>query len=144
MTQFEPDPPPHSGIKETPPRLRRSATDKMVGGVCGGLGRFFGVDSVWFRLGFVVTTLLGGSGALIYLVAWIVIPMESPGEVTAAAAGKDVGPDASIIAGAALVGIGLMLLANTFVPWFSRVIWPLAVVTAGVGLIYLGTQREQR
>jgi hypothetical protein len=47
-----------------------------------------------------------------------------------------------MIAGIALVGIGLMLLVNTLVPWFDRVMWPLAVIAAGAGMLYLGSRRE--
>jgi phage shock protein PspC (stress-responsive transcriptional regulator) len=47
--------------------LTRSSTDRMLGGVAGGLGDYFGVDPVLFRVGFVVATLLSGVGALAYL-----------------------------------------------------------------------------
>jgi phage shock protein C len=135
----EPEPGLPTAEATGPPQLRRSTTDKMVAGVSGGLGRYFGVDAVWFRLGFVVATLLGGSGILIYLIAWIVIPEEKPGE--SVASGQRVGPEGSIIAGVVLVGIGLVLLAREYLPWFGRMIWPLAVVVAGIGLIYMGSRR---
>jgi phage shock protein C len=51
-----------------PPRLRRSTDDKVVAGVCGGLGRYFGVDPLFFRLAFVVLAIGGGSGVLLYIV----------------------------------------------------------------------------
>ena len=47
--------------------LNRSSEDKMVAGVAGGLGEYFGVDPVLFRVGFVAATLLSGVGALAYL-----------------------------------------------------------------------------
>jgi hypothetical protein len=47
-----------------------------------------------------------------------------------------------LVAGVALVGIGLILLVNTIVPWFDRVMWPMAVIAGGVGLLYLGSRRE--
>jgi phage shock protein PspC (stress-responsive transcriptional regulator) len=47
--------------------LTRSSTDRHVGGVAGGLGEYFGVDPVLFRVGFVAATLLSGVGALAYL-----------------------------------------------------------------------------
>ncbi len=47
--------------------LTRSSDDKMVAGVAGGLGEYFGVDPVLFRVGFVAATLLSGVGALAYL-----------------------------------------------------------------------------
>ena len=47
--------------------LTRSSEDKMLAGVAGGLGEYFGVDPVLFRVGFVAATLLSGVGALAYL-----------------------------------------------------------------------------
>jgi len=62
-----------------PPRLTRSTSDKVVAGVCGGLGRHFAVDPVVFRIAFVVTALAGGSGVLLYLVAWLLVPDDHSG-----------------------------------------------------------------
>jgi phage shock protein PspC (stress-responsive transcriptional regulator) len=47
--------------------LTRSSTDRKVSGVAGGLGEYFGVDPVLFRIGFAVATLASGAGALAYL-----------------------------------------------------------------------------
>jgi len=65
-----------------PRRLARSSTDRVLGGVSGGLGRYFDVDPVLFRLAFVVLTLVGGAGAIAYLGAWLVLPSDdaAPGE----------------------------------------------------------------
>ena len=57
-------------------RLRRSRSDRWLGGVCGGLGRVSGVDSwVWRRV-FTLCVLFAGFGALIYLLMWIFVPEE--------------------------------------------------------------------
>lgn len=56
-------------------QLRRSQHNRIVAGVCGGLGAFFGLNAFWFRLLFVILLLPGGLPGLIpYLVLWIVIP----------------------------------------------------------------------
>jgi phage shock protein C len=58
-------------------KLRRSRTDRLIGGVCGGLGEFFGMDPVWFRLLFFILGLPGGlPGVLPYLILWAIIPLE--------------------------------------------------------------------
>ncbi|MCA1792202.1 MAG: PspC domain-containing protein [Thioalkalivibrio sp.] len=57
-------------------RLYRSRTEKMLGGVCGGLADYLDFDVTLIRGLWVLATLLGGSGALAYLVLWIVIPRE--------------------------------------------------------------------
>lgn len=55
-------------------RLYRSYTDKMLGGVCGGLGEYFDIDPVIIRVLFVIAVLFGGGGILAYIILWIVIP----------------------------------------------------------------------
>ncbi|MBM3291989.1 PspC domain-containing protein [Candidatus Bathyarchaeota archaeon] len=55
-------------------KLYRSSHNRILAGVCGGLGEYFNVDPTLVRLIWVVFTLLYGVGLLAYLVAWIVIP----------------------------------------------------------------------
>ena len=57
-------------------RLYRSQTERMLGGVCGGLGKYFQIDITIVRLFFVAFTILGGIGPLIYIILWIVLPVE--------------------------------------------------------------------
>jgi phage shock protein PspC (stress-responsive transcriptional regulator) len=57
--------------------LRRSRSDRMVAGVCGGIAKMFGVDAALVRIGLVAATLLGfGTGAVLYLICWIIVPEE--------------------------------------------------------------------
>ncbi len=58
-------------------RLYRSRTDRILGGVAGGLADYFSVDVTLVRLAWVVLALAGGGGVLVYIIAWIVIP-EAP------------------------------------------------------------------
>ena len=55
-------------------KLYRSMNDKMLCGVCGGLGDYLGIDSTIVRLIWVVFTLCGGAGLLAYIIAAIIIP----------------------------------------------------------------------
>ena len=57
-------------------KLYRSQDERMIGGVCGGLGDFFGIDPTLIRLLFVFLTLLGAQGVLAYLILLIVVPEE--------------------------------------------------------------------
>ena len=58
-------------------KLYRSRTDRMAAGVCGGLGKYLGIDPTLVRLVFVLLLLFGvGSGLLVYLVMMIVMPLE--------------------------------------------------------------------
>lgn len=54
--------------------LYRDVDDRILGGVCAGLSEFFDVEALWVRIAFVVLFLLGGSGLLIYLILWLVVP----------------------------------------------------------------------
>jgi phage shock protein C len=69
--QPPPAPPPLPAVR---PPLRRSCTDKMLGGVCGGLAEHTGVDSLVWRVGFVALTLAGGAGFVVYLLLWVLMP----------------------------------------------------------------------
>jgi phage shock protein C len=55
--------------------LRRSRHNRIIAGVCGGLGEFFGISAFWFRLLFFILLLPGGLPGLIpYFILWLVIP----------------------------------------------------------------------
>jgi phage shock protein C len=57
-------------------KLYRSRTNRKLAGICGGLGRYFNVDATLLRVLFVLLAVLGGSGLVLYLVLWIIIPSE--------------------------------------------------------------------
>ena len=59
------------------PVLRRSRSNRMIAGVCGGLAEFFGISSFWVRLAFLISLIPGGvPGLLLYLILCFVIPSE--------------------------------------------------------------------
>ena len=57
-------------------KLWRSRTNKQIAGVCGGLGAYFETDPFWMRLIFIIFFLLGGTALLIYVIMWLLIPLE--------------------------------------------------------------------
>jgi len=59
-------------------RLQRSRTEKMIGGVCGGLADYFSVDPTVVRVLWVLLTLLGGAGILLYVILWVIMPLQLP------------------------------------------------------------------
>ena len=59
-------------------RLQRSRTERMIGGVCGGLGAYLDMDPTVVRLVFAVVTVFGGAGVLLYLILWVIMPLEPP------------------------------------------------------------------
>lgn len=57
--------------------LRRSRSNRIVAGVCGGLGEFFGISALWFRLAFLIALIPGGvPGLLAYFLFWLIVPNE--------------------------------------------------------------------
>lgn len=57
--------------------LRRSRSNRIFAGVCGGLAEFFGISSFWFRLAMIIAFIPGGvPGLLIYFILWMIIPGE--------------------------------------------------------------------
>ena len=69
-------------MPEQPHRLTRSETDRMLVGVCGGLGEYFGIDSTIVRIAFVLLGLFGASGIVLYLALWLIVPRASRGDAT--------------------------------------------------------------
>lgn len=106
-------------------RPRRSRQDSKVAGVAGGLGRYFGVDPVLFRVAFVVMTIFGGIGVLTYCLAWLLLPADGD-EVSAAE--SLIGRGRSSVSPIVAVGLALaamISIASTF-SW-GLPFWPVAI-----------------
>jgi phage shock protein PspC (stress-responsive transcriptional regulator) len=100
-----------------PRRLLRARSDRMIGGVCAGLGRYFNVDPILFRIGAVVLAFVGGAGLLAYVAALLLIPSED----SPAAAGAPPGRNRWLV----IVGVVVLLCVT----------WPLLL---GGGLLLAG------
>ncbi len=99
-------------------RLERSRSDRMLAGVSGGLARYFDIHPAFYRIGFVVLTLIGGAGVLIYVAAALVIPDEGEEDSIAAKALRERRDRPWPLVGLALIAIAALVL-------LSRVsIWP--------------------
>lgn len=129
-----------SDEQAAPRQLRRSRRDHIVGGVCGGLGQYFGVDPIILRIAFVAMTLAGGSGVLLYVIAWIVIPEAGPEEDTPVAGAHPLTAPQAVV-GAAMVLLGVSLLVAQFVPGIDQFFWPLLLVAVGAAVLLRGDQR---
>ena len=87
-------------------RLERSRSDRMLAGVCGGLARYFEIHPAFYRVGFVVLTLIGGAGILIYLAAALVMPDEGKEDSIAAEALRESRDRPWPLIGLGLLGAG--------------------------------------
>ncbi len=116
---------------EAPRRpLTRSRTDRVVGGVCGGLASYLGVESVWVRLAAVVLGLFSwGAAVAAYVVAWIIIPEGDPSPESPAGRG-------AVLLGVVLIVAGVAALLDRLFPGVDRVFWPLVLIVAGVALLW--------
>lgn len=114
--------------------LRRSRDDRLIGGVCGGLGRYLGIDPVLLRIAFVILAIAAGGGIVLYIVSWILIPEEKEGEDLGTARPASI--DATrLVVGGALIAVGTILLLNLSLPRLGKYFWPLALIAVGVAVV---------
>ncbi|HET7768923.1 MAG TPA: PspC domain-containing protein [Chloroflexota bacterium] len=123
------------------PKLRRSVRDRMLGGVCGGLGEYFGIDPVLVRLAFVLTTLAGGAGVLAYLIMLIAVPCADAadaGENAYTPIGDRARWEGKQIAAIGLMGVGALLLLGNL-GWLSwlrgELVWPVLLMALGAAIL---------
>jgi len=139
-------------------RLSRSQSDIMVGGVCGGLAKYFAIDPTLVRLIFFLLTVAGGSGVLIYFILWIVMPREDMPDThnnmtsqefsrRANQMGQEMQqmvqqPNSRAVQfiGIALVVLGLVyLVQNLHIPWLAwfndQLLWPVLIIAVGALLL---------
>jgi signal transduction histidine kinase len=115
--------------------LRRDPDRRVIGGVCAGLGRYFGLDPWLFRVGFVIASAAGGFGVILYVACLILMP-EQAGDgsfrrLRAGRAAIEVG------VGAGFLLLSLLLTLRALGIWFGdAVVWPLVLVAAGGALLW--------
>jgi len=128
-------------------RLYKSRTERMIDGVCGGIAEYLGLDVTLLRVLWVLLTLFGGTGIILYIVAMIVMPAAPPGTVVAEAPATPRSHGANgKFWGALLIAFGaLLLLDNLGVPiwhqWWGfswGIMLPLLLILAGVVFLYGG------
>src|SRR6187399_1219403 len=98
-------------------RLERTRSDRMLAGVCGGLARYFDIHPAFYRVGFVVLTLIGGAGILIYAAAALVIPDEGEEDSVASAALRERRDRPWPLIGLGLVAVAMLVLLSRVSVW---------------------------
>jgi phage shock protein C len=146
-------------------RLFRSRSNYMLGGVCGGLGIYLGIDPSLVRLFFILLTVAGAAGVPIYIILWIVLPREDKlTEPPVALTGDEFGrrarlmgdemrdsftgpnPKGRMWVGIALLVIGGILLLREVLPqlfyWLNTgTIWAVLLILGGVFLLLRSTRK---
>jgi phage shock protein PspC (stress-responsive transcriptional regulator)/predicted membrane protein len=114
---------------DAPPvkRFTRSSSDKLIGGVAGGLGRYFGVDPILFRIAFVVLTFAGGVGVLAYIGLLAFVPADDDSHVFGSGRGAN-------LIGAVLLGILVLVLLGPPAFFIGPALVPIALLV-GIGAL---------
>jgi len=128
-------------------KLYKSADDRVLAGVCGGIAEYFEIDSTLVRLLVILIVFLGGIGVIAYIIAWIIIPQNPDQSIEGT---QDYSQDEKeninqeekqknnthIWGGLILVFLGLFFLLRSFFPRFILIsFWPVILIIGGLVLI---------
>ena len=145
-------------------RLHRSDSDKVLGGVCGGLGEYMGIDPLILRVAFVILAMMNGVGLTLYVLMWVFMPRaeaehtgreevvrQNVAEIRDRA--RELGAEARdafgggwsdsnqsnqwmLIGGGVLVVVGLLILLQNFgLLWSFVKLWPLVLIAIGAMML---------
>lgn len=133
-------------IDEAPARrLVRSRDDRWLAGVAGGLGRYFDVNPLVYRIAFAALALVGGTGVLLYLAAWLVIPGEDDDESIAVEALRGRREHPWLLAGVGLLAFGALFAISEARFWPSTGnLWLAATLAGGAIVWWHVSQRGDR
>jgi phage shock protein PspC (stress-responsive transcriptional regulator) len=140
-------PPPSPPPPAARPTIRRSATDKVLGGVAGGLAEYSGIDALLWRVGFVALAVMG-PGVPVYLLMWLLIPgpygrgrfggrAGAPDAGAPRAPGGPRSPVPGITVAGLLIVLGVLVLVTRFTGWDvgARGFLGAALLVVGLGLV---------
>lgn len=137
-------------------KLYRSISDRMIGGVCGGLGVFLNIDPIFIRLLFILLLFGSDFGFILYLLLWILIPEEGKNYgfkeesfgTKIRSMGDDVQsaitqphPQSGLILGIGLIVVGGLMFVErlnlNWLDWFDfDILWPVLLVVGGLVLLF--------
>jgi signal transduction histidine kinase len=119
-------------------RLYRQRDGRLIAGVASGLSEHLDIDVLVIRIGFVVTIVLGGLGALLYAAFWAVVPLTPPDEHSRAPSGSR-----SQLLGFAALGV-IMLLAAQLIGFGPGLLWPAAAAAVGAAILWRQADESDR
>ena len=138
--------------EDGPKRLYRSKQDKVIAGVCGGIAEYLVVDPVWIRLAAVLLIFFNGTGVVLYIIAWILMPVnpnqKDKGKTKAEEIVENIKSDKRVVkikkqktnatplVGLIIIILGLAFLFRNFFAWMSfDYVWPIVIILIGVYLL---------
>ena len=136
-------PPPPPPARPAARRLERSQDDRVIAGVCGGLGEYLGVDAVLIRIAALILVFAGGAGIVLYLIGWLAMPEAATppthGEVAPepAAGASAEQRSGGFVLGLVFIVLGVFFLVDQAWPDFPswKYIWPLALIAVGAAIL---------
>ena len=133
-------------------KLYKSRQNRVIDGICGGIAEYFGVDPTIVRILWVLITLLGGSGLILYIVAMIIMPV-NPQHVSqpAPTQASAVSSDRKRTWGIVLILLGVFIMMSNL-GWFADINWwsfsrtvvfPVSLILIGLLFIYAQTRKQK-
>ncbi|NLM52638.1 MAG: PspC domain-containing protein [Firmicutes bacterium] len=118
-------------------KLYRSRKQQLLGGVCAGIANYFNIDVTLVRLIWVVVGLIGGSGLLAYIIAWIIIPLEPEEDIIDVTPNNEQSLNSRAL-GWIIIVIGIILLLRRFEFFLiiNRYIIPILLIVLGLFFIF--------
>ena len=127
------------------PRLERSRSDRVIGGVAAGIGHHLGVEPTTVRIAFVLLTFAFGFGIVVYLLTWLLAPQEAAEATPAPRARRHIRPTISQALGAGLILVGVAILLYVSGFWFGEALaWPVTLAAVGFAILWARSGEDRR
>lgn len=131
-------------VHEEPKRLTRPREGRWLGGVCAGLARYFDLNPLVYRIAFAALALAGGTGILLYVAAWLVVPEEGTEDSIASEAIKSRRDRPALLVGVGLLAFAAILALSSAQWWPSPGNLWLAAALAGAAIVWWQTSGRER
>ena len=131
--------------------ITRDIDHKVIGGVCAGLGNYFESDPILFRILFLILTIIGGSGVLLYIVMWIMLPKKkdhrdnlktddnvshiAQTDVNESSNNKIFSHAIISVVGIVVICFGLLLLLDNFIDIDEAIFFPIGIIIIGILIV---------
>jgi signal transduction histidine kinase len=127
------------------PRLERSRSDRVIGGVAAGIGHHLGLTPTTVRIAFVALSFAYGFGVVVYLLTWLLAPLEAIEPTASPPARRVMRPTVSQALGAALILLGVVVVLFVSGFWFGEAFaWPVTLAAIGFAVLWARSGEDRR